>query len=250
MGNRPWLIFDYDDTLGGVLVDQSVQNNEVAYLRAQEEFESYMESLGFDRAQAASIRKETDEYLCSTYGFAWKHRYAESMVRTYKALASKTNRTPIPAEATKSFMIGASVFEHRYMPLPGALRTLHALKPEYNIAIVTKGEREEQHKKVTHSGVGFFADKIIVVGFKNRQEWVEVLDELGIHTEDQFVTSWAIGNSPKSDVNVPLSMGLNAIHVDQGGWDFEKEPYVTPQDGRKLYTVPTIADVLTLIPWS
>lgn len=243
-----WLLFDYDDTLGGVLHDGEVRNNEVAYLLAQDAFNARMETLGFDPKHSEATRSDTDIHLVNERGFSWKPRFAETMERTYKALCSQTQQDIDPVIGAELYAIGMSVFGYRYMPLPGALFALHALRPHYNIAVVTKGEQEEQMKKVVDSGVSAYVDKTIVVGRKDTKDWQHVIDTLNIN--DELGTTWAIGNSSKGDVNVPLRMGMNAIHVNQGGWAFEKEAYETPRDGCDLIVVDTIQEVLKHLPWS
>ena len=245
----PWLIFDFDDTLGGILHEGQVRGNEVAYWIAIDNFVEFMKELGFDPEKAKSLQQEIDQHLCTIHGFSWKPRFAESMVRTYKTLASRAKKPTTLITENTVHNIGMSVFEYRYMPLPGALFTLNALYPHYRISVVTKGEVEEQTHKVVSSGVSKFVDDITAVGYKNIEDWITATDKLGIGMEER-PSVWAIGNSPKSDVNVPLRMGMNAIHVKQGGWSFEQEEYTTPQEGCKLIVVDKISEVLNHIKWS
>lgn len=245
----PWLIFDYDDTLGGILKDKQVIGNDMAYNLAIDRFAAFMEELGFDSEEALVLQQEVDQHLCRQFGFSWKPRFAESMVRSYKTLASKKGQAVSATLQEVVHDIGMSVFKYRYMPLPGALDTLNALRPHYRIAVVTKGEESEQSLKVSASGVENFVDTVITVGFKNLEDWQKVFEALGIEEKD-YPTTWAIGNSPKSDVNVPLRMGTNAIHVNQGGWSFEAEEYETPQEGRSLIVVDRVLEVLNHLEWS
>jgi putative hydrolase of the HAD superfamily len=244
-----WLLIDYDDTLGGVLVDGKVCNNDVAYTDTIKVFNGTMSMLGFPLQESVELQKEVDQSMCRTFGFAHRERFAESLVRTYKALATR-HETPIDALMEDSILrLGNQVFEYRYMPLPGALKTLHALQENYRVAIVTKGEVHEQWKKIKDSGVSNFVDRVFPVGFKHQEDWLGVLTALEIPPQE-YKNIWAIGNAPKSDVNVPLTLGLNAIHVDQGGWLFEKEDYADPMEGRQLIVVDTIDEILDHLQWS
>jgi len=245
---RPWVIFDYDDTLGGILYEGKVQGNEVAYWVAIEKFASLMQELGFDRETASTMQQTVDMELCEIHGFSWRPRFAESMVRTYKALATRERKDVRPIILETAYRIGSQVFDYRYLPLEGALFTLNVLRKDYRIAIVTKGEHEEQLRKVETSGVGHFVDRVIVVGHKDEADWKHVIAELQL--QDDLSTTWCVGNSIKGDVNGPLRAGMNAIHITRGSWAFEQQEYAAPTDGRRLEIVSDIKEVLNIIPWS
>ena len=246
---KRWLLIDYDDTLGGVLVDGKVCTNDAAYVEVRRQFTSTMGVFGFPASEANELVKEVDQALCKQFGFADRDRFAHALVRTYKALATRHDKEIIPSMVESIERLGDRVFQYRYMPLPGALETLHALQEAYHLAIVTKGDSKEQCRKIKDSGVAHFADAIFPLGFKNKEDWLEVITSLHI-PEEEYKDVWAIGNAPKSDINVPLTLGMNAIHVNQGGWVFEQEDYVEPLEGRQLIVVDTITEILQHLQWS
>lgn len=245
---QPWLLIDYDDTIGGVLINGKVQNNDAAYMEVLRIFGQRMHDLGLSMEESRELQQKIDQDLCKSLGFSDKNRFAESLVRTYESLSSKYNQPINDFMVEELYTLGQSVFKYRYMPLPGALSTLHALTQNYRIAVVTKGNYDEQLRKVRNSGVSKFVDTVYPVGFKNVADWSNVLQDLKIQ-ESEYVHTWAIGNAPKSDINVPLSIGLNAIHVNQGGWKFEQEEYLTPKEDRQLIIVDTISEILNHLEW-
>lgn len=247
---RPWLLIDYDDTLGGVLIDGEVQANQTAYSTAITKFNKYMEILGYDPIQSETIRDTTDRFLIRKQGFGEIGHFAESMCRTLKAMASKKGSRASKKTISNIRDIGMEVFEYRYMPLPGALSTLHSLHPHYRIAVVTKGEYREQKKKVMQSGVHSFIDDVFVMGYKNQQEWTDLFTHLRIGPIGTL-KAWAVGNAIRSDINIPIAMGTNGIHLQlEDTWTFEEEAYVTPHDGQELHIVSHVAEILNYLNWS
>lgn len=245
---RPWLLIDYDDTLGGVYIAGKVHGNQYAYSLAINQFNSYMAELGYDPIESECIRAETDKHLLTQHGFGDISRFGDSMLRTWKALASKKGNMLEKYAPHKIEVIGGSVFTHPYVALPGAKHTLELLGTRYNIAIVTKGQDTEQRKKIRQSGIHQYADAIFVLEYKNKQEWQAVLGALAIDTLKQPL-AWAIGNSVKSDVNVPLGLGLNGIHIRAEGGAFEQEAYTIPHNNRKLHKIDNILQTLDHLEW-
>lgn len=248
----PTLIFDYDDTLGGVqFPDGTVHPGAAAYddiIRRQREFAI---TLGYDGDRFIELQHDIDLVLAKQHGFADKTRFAQSFVEAFKALREEVGLTfPLPNTEKAIFNLGMKVFtDYPYVALEGALEVLDKLCRYYRIAIVTKGEYEEQMKKLRESGCGAFADHIAVVSKKNDEEWNEVLSDLGFETEEDAVESWAIGNSAKADVNPLLRRGFHGIEIaEKNKWTFEQAALDAPMVGRVATTISEITDVLDIIP--
>jgi FMN phosphatase YigB (HAD superfamily) len=248
---KPWILFDYDDTLGGVYMDGAIQLNEQAYLRAIEDFVFLMGTLGFDRESARSVHHQIDLVAAHRKGFADPGRFARSLILAYHELLA---RHPDPAAWVdhptsiegQLWELGNRVWDYPYVPLPGALEVLRTVAEVYNIAVVTKGPATKQAAKLEESGIGDYADRFYPVPFKNLEDWQRVFDDLGL-AESELEHHWAVGNSAKSDVNVPVSMGINGIHVRNTSWSFEQADYVRPLPGRRICTVDHIWDILEAI---
>lgn len=249
MRKRYWALFDYDGTLGGfVLPGGGVGNANAAYLQVIEWFLDEMELLGYDREEARETQEEVDQGLCRKHGFSDPSRFPKSFSLTLEEL-SRPQEKYYPAGVYRRMEeIGWRVFtDFPYAPLEGAIDTLRTIGSEFNIAIVTKGNNEIQNKKIQDSQVEEFADRIFVLGHKSDEEWKWVYHDLGID-EGVALGSWAIGDSAKSDVNPPVRLGTNAIHLDgTANWSFEHAELEKPRNGTRVYTVPTIAEVTQIV---
>jgi putative hydrolase of the HAD superfamily len=241
-----WLLVDADDTILGVEIDGAVHGTHQAYEVIIAEFAALMASHGFSATAARATQEAIDTALCRSLGFGTKDRFAESFRQTYEQVATEAGVPVDPALANAVFALGMRVFSFPYIALPGALATLHRLHQDFNIAVVTKGEQGEQHKKLFESGCFVYADQTFVLPHKSMEEWSEIVSALEIAVPDR-AHCWAIGNSVKSDINPPLALGFNAIHIQCGEWSFEKAEYCTPYTGRRLEVVSDIRACLPLL---
>lgn len=246
----PVILFDYDDTLGGVrFPDGSVRPGAAAYFDCIDRFVQYMTALGYDGEAARQQQHEIDIDLATTLGFGDKTRFASSMAKAYALLAGDAASE---SEEKAAYDIGMSVFtDYPYAPLPGAIEVMDILRPFYYLAVITKGEQQEQARKLIETGVMERADYVCVVDRKDDADWDRVLADLELTPDHlggrQFVSkSWAIGNSVKADVNPLLRRGFNGIHIaEKNGWAYETEELITPVDGCRAVTVTDILDILS-----
>jgi FMN phosphatase YigB (HAD superfamily) len=245
MKREYWVIFDYDDTLGGVEIDGQIVGNSAAYFKAIDKFvEIVKEDTGVDVEIIKAVQNSIDHLLCNIHGFNSKTRFAESLVTSYEVLTA--GNPPSDGELKNIIIhnIGTGVWSHPYVLLPGAKEVLQRVSKHYNVAIVTKGNVEEQSKKIVESGALPFIDRVFVVNHKDEKDWQDVVSSLWIG-DDVFDNSWVIGNSPKGDVNLPMSLfGFSGILVSEyGTWSYEDHPV---KDG--AIEVINIFDVLDVLP--
>lgn len=247
----PKAIFDLDDTLCGVWLDGRIQPTAAAYDDCIRRFAYTMKLMGFDPEDAKAAQQEIDLDMARAVGFLDKTRFAESMKAAYHTMCAEYGKLPNLGHGDLVYNIGMSVFtDYPYAALDGALQVLDAVSKDYETIIVTKGEPEEQYKKLQDSGCGSFADAVYVVGRKDEADWQDVYAQIGL-TDEIAPLCWAIGNSVKADVNPPLRRGLNAIHLkDKNGWVFEQAHVETPLPGRYVYTITDISEVLHCLPLS
>lgn len=243
MDEVPMILWDYDDTLGGVrFPDGTIHPGAEAYSDTIRRFLAYMECSGFNREAAQKQQHDIDLILAQQHGFSNKTRFACSMVQAYEALggADKAHKDAI-------FSIGMSVFtDYPYVPLEGALEALYLTRDFFRHVVVTKGEVVEQEKKLQQSGIIHFVDDVFVVGKKDAADWEAVLGSLNLPEAKDV---WAIGNSVKADVNPLLALGYNGIHIkDKNWWVFEHAEMHTPYEGRTAVVVENVIDVLNYLP--
>lgn len=238
---KPIILFDYDDTLGGVkMPNGSVQPGAAAYFDCIRRFGDLMQNWGFNRERAITLQHDIDLELAKKHGFADKTRFAQSMVSAFRELGG-----PMVLEETVRG-VGMSVFtNYPYVLLPGALEVLQRTRQWYSLVIVTKGEEVEQTKKLVATGILPLVDKVFIVGKKDEKDWDTVLDSIWDHAPS---ASWAIGNSAKADVNPLIRRGYNGIHIaDKNAWAYEQEKLEAGSGVCKA--VSDIREVLTIMPF-
>jgi putative hydrolase of the HAD superfamily len=242
---RLWAIFDGDDTIFGVLLNGEAVGTAKAYQDTNRRFEARMEREGIDPELARKTKLEIDMQAAGELGFGSRARYPTSLRKTYEMLCPNPNA--IVARQIED--IGWSVFtDYPYVALPGALKTLETLSKEFNIAIVTKGEDQEQRKKAYDSGVFVYADQVITMTTKSFEEWEEkVITPLRI-TPMIAKHSWAIGNSVKSDVNPPLLHGFNGLLLAADEtWAFERAEVVPAHPERTFLHINAIEETVPIL---
>lgn len=247
--SKPWIFLDMDDTVLGIEVAGKIELNERAYTSVLERFAQEL-SKAFPKVtekQVLDLQFDIDVALCKEYGFEDPNRFAHSLLETFEVLRDQYGKTyDDELYRYACHVMGRSVFNHKFVPLPWAVSTMATLEQWYNIAIVTKGNRTLQLKKAIDSGVIMYCHRFFSVGFKDETDWNDVFLDLSLTSVD-LAKCWAIGNSAKADVNVPLSFGTNGIHVLTGGWGFEKAALGTPLIGRTVTQVNEISEVLNIL---
>ncbi|MGZ3676849.1 MAG: HAD hydrolase-like protein, partial [Ktedonobacterales bacterium] len=117
--------------------------------------------------------------------------------------------------------------------------TLSYLGPRHELILVTKGDVDEQQMKIDASGLAGYFRRAVIVAEKDVATYQSLVEELTVTPAD----GWMIGNSPRSDINPALAVGLNAVFVPHPHtWRLEHEE-LQPIDGRQLLTVERFADL-------
>src|SRR5262244_1493525 len=223
--SRQTLLIDADDTLW---------ENNVFFEKSIEEFISQVEPLGFARDYIRRILNETERSNIRQYGYGVRS-FGRSLEETYLKLAQHMARRETLAQ------IHDRVVELERTPpkiLDGVPETLAYLTERHRLILFTKGEPAEQAAKVERSGLqGFF-------------EFIEIVPEKNSETYNALVTKhkivkaqgWMIGNSPRSDINPAMKIGLNAVYIPhQHTWQLEHEPVMSGSG--KLVILPTFREL-------
>jgi putative hydrolase of the HAD superfamily len=132
---------------------------------------------------------------------------------------------------------------HPLEVISGVVETLAYLSPRHDLVLLTKGDFDEQRLKIEASGLEPWFQKSIVVPEKDPDTYRKVLEELAFDVH----RTWMIGNSPRSDVNPALEVGMNAVLVPHPHtWRLEHERLLAPIDGQTFLSIATIADLQAL----
>ena len=106
---------------------------------------------------------------------------------------------------------------HRRHPLTHLLAQLNR---EYILTLCTKGDRDEQQIKIDRSGLVGYFHQVEIMSEKDADGYQEILGRLGARPAEACM----IGNSPKSDINPPLQLGMAAVFIPHDHtWQLEHQ---------------------------
>lgn len=222
---RNTLLIDADDTLW---------ENNVFFEKLIEDFISLVEPSGYSRAYIRHILNETERKNIRQYGYGVRS-FGRSLEATYMKLADQMARREILAEIHKRVV---ALEQTPPKILDGVPETLAYLTNRHRLILFTKGEPAEQAAKVERSGLQGFFEAIEIVGEKDAKTYTFLVNKHKIVK----IQGWMIGNSPRSDINPAMKIGLNAVYIPhQHTWQLEHEPVMA--GAGKLVIVPAFREL-------
>src|SRR6202041_1039769 len=222
---RETILIDADDTLW---------ENNVYFEKTIEEFLTLLEPFGYPREYAPHILNETGRKNIRQHGYGVRS-FGRSLEETYMKLAEHKAQRETPAQ------IHDRVVELERTPpkiLDGVPETLAYLTERHRLILFTKGEPAEQAAKVERSGLQGFFEFIEIVSEKDPETYGKL-----VHKHKIVKThAWMIGNSPRSDINPAMKIGLNAVCIPhQHTWQLEHEPVLAGVG--KLVILPSFREL-------
>jgi putative hydrolase of the HAD superfamily len=214
---RQFLIFDADDTLW---------ENNIYFERAFDDFVAFLNHSSMTPAQVRDVLDEIETANNKIHGYGTLN-FARNLRQTYEHLAERDI-----CEQDLRTVVG---FAERILECPmeviaGVRETLEYLAPRHDLTLFTKGHPEEQRLKIDRSGLGCLFGHTAIVKEKDAAAYRALAAGRGMEPE----RTWMIGNSPKSDINPALEVGLNAVFVPHAHtWVLEKCD-LKPGSGRLL----------------
>ncbi len=186
--------FDADDTLW---------QNEDFYHATEIDFGSLFASI-VGQEEACDALAQTEAKNMELLGYGAK-AMTISMVETATKLVSKPS-----SELINSVLeIGTRLLRMPTLLLPGALETVQHLMQRKHVFILTKGDLLEQERKFENSPFKDMGLEYICISGKDPEDYLKVLQNMHIAPE----TFMMVGNSPRSDIQAPLSIGAFAAYV-------------------------------------
>jgi putative hydrolase of the HAD superfamily len=203
---RHTLLIDADDTLW---------ENNIFFEKAIDDFISSLEHLGYTREYIRHILNETERRNIRQHGYGVRS-FRRSLEETYLKLAGNAARREIIQEIERTARELESTPPHI---LDGVPETLAYLAKHHRLILLTKGEAAEQAGKVERSGLQSYFDAIEIVIEKDSGTYDRMIGQFKIVKSH----GWMVGNSPRSDINPALQMGLNAVFIPHPAtWELEK----------------------------
>lgn len=181
--------FDADDTLW---------QNEQFYKLTEQSFRDLLTD--YAEGELVSERLlEAERRNLAHYGFGIKG-FTLSMIETALEVTEGKVSTKVVGDILE---IGRELLKHPVECLPHARTALEALRGQYFLVLITKGDLFDQERKLAQSGLGDFFDAVEIVSDKTATTYRRIFGKHGEGPERAMM----VGNSLKSDVVPALASG-------------------------------------------
>ncbi len=211
------LIFDADDTLW---------ENNVYFERA---FDEFVDVLGHSTLGPADVRRVLDEIEIANreingYG---ARNFGRNLRECFEQLAE---REISGDDLARVLSLAERILDQPLELIDGVAETLAELASRHELILFTKGHAEEQRLKIERSGLAQWFSHTAIVREKDREAYRCLVEECGLEPG----RTWMVGNSPRSDINPALEIGLGAVYIPHPWtWSLEHEE-VRNGNGRLL----------------
>ena len=225
---RQTLIFDGDDTLW---------ENNVYFERAIDEFIAWLDHSTLTPSEVRAVIDEIEHANVAVHGYG-SAAFGQSLRETSARLRAE--------DLDESALATVMGFAERILNQPmeviaGVEETLAILAGRHDLALLTKGQDEEQRLKIDRSGLAPSFTHRFVVPEKDVDVYRTVLVELG----SPAASTWMIGNAPRSDINPALAAGLNAVFIPHDRtWVLEHQELEEAPAGQQRLTLKRFGDLL------
>ncbi|MEU1249333.1 HAD family hydrolase [Micromonospora arida] len=211
------LIFDADDTLW---------ENNVVFERVIDDFLAWLDHPTLDRAELRAVLDDIERANAVAHGYGSKvflRSLAECLERLRERPATDSERQEIDR-------LALALVEHQVELMPGVADALDDLAGRHELLLLTKGDREEQQRKLDACGLLHHFGAAHIVAEKNVDTYRWLTREHGFAPDG----AWMIGNSPKSDILPARAAGLNAVFIPNANTWVLEDDELDPTDGLVL----------------
>jgi putative hydrolase of the HAD superfamily len=228
MMTKQHLIFDADDTLW---------ENNIYFEQAFSQFCEFLNHSSLTPREVRDILDEIEIHNNRIHGYGAVN-FGRNLSQCYLRLAERAVEEHHLARVTA---IAHQILAQKIELMDGVAETLPFLAERHELTICTKGDWEEQNRKIENSGLRPLFAHCAIVKEKNRETYEHLAGVRGFDLNH----TWMIGNSPKSDINPSLEAGMRAVFVPhQRTWTLEREDIRDP-DGR-LVVVEKFSELLSV----
>jgi putative hydrolase of the HAD superfamily len=224
------LLIDADDTLW---------ENNIYFERAIAAFIGCLNHHKYTPAEVRHTLNAVERETILTHGYGLTS-FTHSLLLCFERL-SPAQFTEEKRRQIKGF--ARAIAEQEIELLPGVAETLEALASRHRLILMTKGNHAEQADKFARSGLAPHFSAVEIVAEKDPATYRMVL----LRHSLEPLSTWMIGNSPKSDINPALTAGLNAAFLfHERTWVLEHATLQAPPPGQQLIELdrfPKLAEV-------
>ncbi|MDH6707056.1 putative hydrolase of the HAD superfamily [Kitasatospora sp. MAA19] len=218
------LIFDADDTLW---------ENNVLFERVIDGFLDWVSTPAErDRTRTLLDGIEAANSAALGYGAAV---FRQSLADCLRRL--NDDRTPTPAEEARIEELLAPLTGRGIELIPGVADTLATLAGRHHLLLLTKGDLDEQQRKVTASTIDHHFQGVHIVAEKSAETYRRLTADLRLDPD----RTWMIGNSPKSDIAPARQAGLRTVFIPhEHTWVLEHADLGPDEATLRLATFPEL----------
>lgn len=204
---RQFLIIDADDTLW---------ENNIYFERAFENFCDFLAHSSMPPAEVRAVLDEIEIVNNRIHGYGTAN-FTRNLTECYHRLVE---REVSPDDLARIMSFTEQILHHPIELIPGVEETLEHLAERHDLTLFTKGDPEEQKLKLDRSGLAIYFGHTAIVKEKDAASYSSLIRERRLDP----TRTWMIGNSPKSDINPALEVGINAVFVPhEHTWRLEHE---------------------------
>lgn len=222
-----WLLIDADDTLW---------ENSIYFEKTIADFISYLDHRIHTPSEVREHLNLTERATIAATGYGLK---------SFRASLTRCLEDLLETEATSEQHVRIGEFvdhigDHEIELLNGVRTSLTELAGRHTLMLVTKGNREEQLRKLENSGLAHYFNQVEVLIEKDEQSYRELCVRYGLPSG----RTWMIGNSPRSDINPAIAAGLNAVLIPhEFTWVLEHESITSAPGGQTLVLIDSFEEL-------
>lgn len=221
---RQHLLIDADDTLW---------ENNIYFERTFHQFCDFLDHSSLTREQVRAALDEIELVNNKVHGYG-SLNFGRNMVECYHRLVE---RHISPSDAEHILELAVAIQEHPLEIIAGVPQTLAYLSARHDLLMFTKGNVEEQRRKIDTSGLAAYFRDTVIVKEKDAAAYGEIVESHDLRLE----ASWMVGNSPKSDINPAIEAGLGAVYVPHSRtWHLERDEI---RSAERLVVVENFTDL-------
>lgn len=175
------------------------------------------------------------------YGFGIKG-FTLSMIET----AIEVTDGRVPAQVIAQLLeAGRDMLSHAVELLPHAAETVEALRMQFKIVLITKGDLLDQERKLAQSGLRELFHGVEIVAAKTPEIYTRIFAQHGTGADHGLM----VGNSMASDVIPMITAGGWGVFAPHGQtWDIEHaEPpeHLKYREIKDLGALPDLIETIT-----
>ena len=125
--------------------------------------------------------------------------------------------------------------------IDGVPETLTELRRRHDLLLLTKGDQEEQVRKIERSGLAELFRRTLVTPEKTEATYRGVVADERLDAR----RTWMIGNSPKSDILPAVAAGLRAVFIAHPH-TWRLEVVALPENDPRILRVTGFRELRTL----